>query len=269
MGMQDGKLRRPLIELAHLPEVNHLSGFGVACDHVTKDELVQRYQAEMQVAPRRAVVGRPYLASSRQGIPSTGEATNQVENHLALAIFNDHRESGKELQLPSGEQLLLLDYQIPLNARKRDVGVGKVDLLGRTTSGRTAIIELKAAGGKDTPLRALLEGLAYAAILQANLTTLRAEVQKRFGLALLEEVPVLIVMAPEEYWRRFRSNPATGNWLLPLRHLMHRIEESVGVRVSCLEIKNSNFTLGVNRTRPKLHSSLSLYDVFEKAASSR
>ena len=49
------------------------------------------------------------------------------------------------------------------------MGVGKVDLLGLLSTGECCVLELKAASGSDTPLKAMLEALGYAAIVEANL----------------------------------------------------------------------------------------------------
>jgi hypothetical protein len=190
---------RPLISLATDRGVNTPRLFIQTCEKLTLEELARHYRAEVAHAPNRAGVGKPYLVATHQGIPSTGAFTNRNEEHLALAIFDRYGLPSAGLQLPDGEELHILDYQLPLKARRTDSGVGKVDLFGITGAGQAAVIELKAAKGGDTPLRALLEGLAYTAIVQANVATLRQEVQQRYDLTIATDVPRLFVMAPEEY----------------------------------------------------------------------
>ena len=109
----------------------------------------------------------------------------------------------------------------------------------------------------DTPLKALLEGLAYAAIVQANLASIRQEVQERYDLEITSDIPEVSVMAPEEtYWSRLRDNPAAGDWERSLRDLAGRIQDSVGVPVSFVSLSNASFTYGLGGTRPRLDSTL-------------
>ena len=70
-----------------------------------------------------------------------------------------------------------LDYQVPLKAKRADYGIGKVDLLGVTDRGRLIVVELKypRSGRGDSPAQALMAGLRYAAIVEANLEPLRAK----------------------------------------------------------------------------------------------
>jgi hypothetical protein len=124
---------------------------------------VSNYRLEMTHAPHRRAVNRPYLVDLHGGVPSTGEHTSRHEEHLALALFNDYHIPNAGLRMPDSVEVQLVTYQMPLQASRRDVGVGKVDLFGITAAGQATVIELKGAGGNDTPLRALLEGLAYAA----------------------------------------------------------------------------------------------------------
>ena len=80
--------------------------------------------------------------------------------------------------MPEGGSIELLDYQVPLKARRSDAGVGKIDIFGLNDSAIPVVIELKVLGKgtPDTPLRALLEGLAYAAIVEANESAFRSEI---------------------------------------------------------------------------------------------
>ena len=247
---------RPLITLAADREVNAARWFADACERLTREELAQKYQIEMEQAPSRASVGKSYLIDTHHGVPSTGSSTTRHEEHLALAIFNQHRPPSAGLQIPDGEELHILEYQLPLKARRSDAGVGKVDLLGITASGQAAIVELKAAQGGDTPLRALVEGLAYTAIIEANLAGLREEVQQRYSRTMTTDTPRLIVMAPEEYWARFRARLAAASWENQLRAVADRIAEGTGVAVDFVALRNWLFVPGLGRTRPVLAGSV-------------
>ena len=242
---------RPLIEPAADREVKALSLFAKACKKLTQEELAQIYRTEMGNAPAR----KSYLTDSRQGTPSTGGTANHREEHFAMAIFNEHRPPNPGLRLPGGD-LHILDYQLPLKAKHDDARVGKLDLFGITSSGQATIIELKSEGGRDTPLRAPLEGLAYAAIVQANLATLRKEVRQLYSRTIATDIPGLIVMAPEEYWLRFRTNHAAGDWDNPLQAVADHILQGIGVPVDFIALRNSSFVHGSNSTRPALESAI-------------
>lgn len=246
---------RPLISLANCREVKILGLAGAACERLTQEELAQGYLAEMAHSPDRASVGKTYLSHTRDGVPGTGTFTNRNEEHLAIAIFNAYRPPAAGLQLPNGEELHIVDYQLPLKARRSDSGVGKVDLFGVTGSGQAAVVELKAATGGDTPLRAVLEGLAYTAILQANLATIRKEVLQRYSLMITSDVPRLIVMAPEEYWAGFRTRLPKG-WEEQVEALADRILQGTGVAVDFVALGNWDFVRGLAATRPVLHGPL-------------
>jgi hypothetical protein len=247
---------RPLIALATDRELTAGRRFGEACTRLTQEDLVQAYQTEMENAPQRASVGKSYFVETHEGIPSTGADTKRHEEHFALAIFNQHRPPNAGLQLPDGEELHILDYQLPLKAKRSDTGVGKVDLFGVTASGQATLIELKAAGGGDSPLRAALEGLAYAAIIQANLTTIRKEAQQRYSLTINMDVPRLIVMAPEEYWLGFRARLVPRGWQDQLLAVADRILQGTGVAVGFVALRNCPFVHGLAGTRPVLDGDL-------------
>ena len=166
---QDNTLR-PLVALSRSRKVNNFSQFAEAASLLTVEKLQRFYDDEKANAPRRMEAGKKYLVG-HNGIPSTGKYTNRDEEHLAIAIFNHYnpKYSESELYLCSEERLMVLDYQFPLKAYQADEGVGKVDLFCVDYSKRVCIVELKISrSSPDTPLRGVIEGLSYAAIVQAN-----------------------------------------------------------------------------------------------------
>jgi len=80
---------------------------------------------------------------------------------LAVALAKE-----KRLEIAGDRTIRILDYQVPLKAAQFDKGIGKIDLSGCGPDGRLEVIELKVGRSAgvvgETPLRALLEGLAYA-----------------------------------------------------------------------------------------------------------
>ena len=138
-------------------------------NRVGRDELRDEYLKLMEYAPHRADRGKRYFVNGHNGIPSGTSASNRTEEHLALALWNLRRLWPRA----DGYEFYLLDYQFPLQARQSDRGIGKVDLIGLTTDRRLMVIELKvkpdgADNRRETPVAALLQGLRYAAIVQAN-----------------------------------------------------------------------------------------------------
>ena len=53
-------------------------------------------------------------------------------------------------------------FQMPLQGTRADKSWGKIDLVGATDAGLPTVLELKRESAADTPLRMLVEGLAYA-----------------------------------------------------------------------------------------------------------
>lgn len=57
-------------------------------------------------------------------------------------------------------------YQLPLKGVRADKGWGRIDLVGVSLEGHPIVIELKQERGTDTPLRMLVEAVAYALALR-------------------------------------------------------------------------------------------------------
>ena len=174
--------------------------------------LAHSYEHLVRVAPRRHARGKRYV-HGRTGTTSSGASSNRREEHLAVALCNASRR-GVAFALPDRRPFAIIDYQMPLKARQGDLGVGKVDLFAVVDGRLPCVIELKVAGESargDTPLRALLEGLAYCAIVEANAADIASEVAEQHALSASR--PTLVVMAPDNYWAGHLDHPAAGRWL--------------------------------------------------------
>ncbi len=162
---------------------------------------LQAYQSLMDQAPTRAS-GRPYLGG-RTGYPTTEGETNRREEHFAIAMVN----AQQSWRLPDGTQFELIDYQIPLKSRREDRDIGKIDMFGLTEHGRAVLIELKvighSRGSSDPPPVALLEGLRYASIVEANLQRIAVELRDIFGRHMVMERPDILVLGEAEWWSRW------------------------------------------------------------------
>jgi len=52
------------------------------------DAICSEFDRLIQAAPRRASSGKRYFTVSHEGIPSSRDATNRREEHLAIALRN-------------------------------------------------------------------------------------------------------------------------------------------------------------------------------------
>ncbi|MBF0185958.1 MAG: hypothetical protein HQM06_16435 [Magnetococcales bacterium] len=190
----------PLLELSQKKEVNHKSGFVQVGRQLARLALRPLFEQAMQLAPRRHRRDKRYL-TGHKGVPGTQGVSNQGEAHLAIALFNRHGPRQDPMPLAGQDFLHLLDYQMPLKERSCDRGVGKVDLFGVTSDGSLCIVELKT--GQDTPLKALLHGLAYAAVVRANQQDIGSEIGIRSSLPPLGERLVSNCSNFRQYCARF------------------------------------------------------------------
>lgn len=229
-------------------------------NRVKLDELREEFRKLIECAPRRADRGKQYFVKGHNGIPSGTSASNRYEEHLAIALWKQERFWPRA----DGSQFYLLDYQFPLQARQSDKGIGKVDLVGLTTKRRLVVIELKVRPKSEndrgeTPAAALLQGLRYAAIVQANLDAIAREVEHLFKVTIDKRPPIVQLLAPEDWWQGWTqlagsTRNAAGNWEIALAKLVKNIEGQIGVAVECvaLNVKRQNLTFGGSGLPPLL-----------------
>jgi len=91
----------------------------------------------------------------------------------------------------------------------------------------------------DTPLRALLEGLAYTAIVQANRNEIISEIDAEHGRKLSDEPPIIIILGNTRYWELCRKREAQKGaaWINQMERLAQEIDENLGITVSYLGLK--------------------------------
>lgn len=177
--------------------------FSMAQDVAKMDisAYFQAYQSLSEQAPRRAF-GQPYLGG-RSGYPSTEGVTNRREEHFSIAMVN----SQQNWLLPDGTVFELIDYQVPLKAKRSDRDIGKIDMFGLTEHGRAVLVELKvighSGGSSDPPPVALLKGLRYASIFEANLQRIADELRETFGRHMILERPDIVVLGEADWWSRW------------------------------------------------------------------
>ena len=238
-------ISRALIDLATSPEVNRKRTFGDVAAAMDVADLAEMYEALMGSAPRRHTRDKRYFVG-HSGVPSTVGMSNRKEEHLAIALCN----SGDTIALGTTDTLTLLDYQVPLKARQTDSGIGKVDLVGATGTGGIAVIELKvttATSRGDTPLRALIESLAYCAIIEANADEITAEAAETYGLEVTSGRPCLVVMGPEMYWSTWPSDS-----LAALYELSDRVAATLDMHVWFVDLGDVDVIMGSAGSEPQI-----------------
>jgi hypothetical protein len=113
-------------------------------------------------------------------------------------------------------------------------------------AGRLAVIALahvepdavRARTG-ETPLRALLEGLASAAIAWANRDALREEIAAAFTREVGDQPPLLLLLGAARYWELCRRRAAQKGaaWIHQMDRLAREIEAGLAVRVQYLALQ--------------------------------
>jgi hypothetical protein len=145
--------------------------------------------------------------------------------------------------------------QVPLKTAAEDrsqgdadpnKGIGKIDLIGigpdeRLVVGKVKYLapSAKRGGTGDTPLRALVEGLAWTAIAAANREALQEEITERGGRSTADAPPILMLIGSPRYWELCRKREAQKGaaWIKELERLAKEIEAEFGVTVMFVACK--------------------------------
>lgn len=233
-----------LVDLYNYPPVNSVSKFAGVIQELDISDLAQKYKSLLEIAPRRHERGKKYFVD-HEPYRGGNKKSNRKEEHLASALFNECQK-GKTFLLPGNRELKIIDYQFPLKARQDDKGVGKIDLFGVIDGETPCVIELKvdqdSGNMSDTPLRALLEGLAYCALVEANKNEIWKEAQEKFGFEFKGPRPHLMILAPVGYWSCFFNISSAGDWFAPLLQLIGNLEKFQLPLTTLISLENADFT---------------------------
>lgn len=213
--------------------------------------LRREYLSLRENAPSRTLRGKRYFVG-HEGIPSTSGYTNRREEHSAIALVNLQRDWAH----PLGGSFRFLDYQVPLKARQSDGGIGKIDIVGVNDEGRLILVELKVeskrSGRGDSPSSALLQGLRYAAVVEANLKAIAHEA-KSFGVEVWEKPPIVQILATEAWWLQQGFNfAADGNSQKYFADFIDNIEREIGITFEFLAFDHLNVVPGLDGEKPRL-----------------
>ena len=237
------------------PPKRKKTGLAEYIAEVKPEALCAEYMKLIECAPRRSV-----YFGEHTGVPSGTKKSNRYEEHLEMALWN-LRGSWPP---PEYGPFSLLDYQFPLQASRADKDIGEIDLLGLTENGRLMIIEMKVDqltdSNNETPMAALMQGLRYAAIVQANQERIAKEAESHCNVSVAtEDPPVVQILAPEAWWRSWMQPAAStrralGNWELAFGGLASRIEKQVGVSIewAALKVERKHLCFGGDGQPPRL-----------------
>ena len=181
--------------------------------------LLEMLNVKLEITYARAPDGRQNKGQSyelqRREKPDPSIRERLLEK-LIWKGWNFHMVAVNSQPFLREECRFIQTYQMPLQGTRHDKRWGKIDLVGATLDALPVVVELKQEDAKDTPLRMLVEALAYACAVRKawNEGGLRAEwvaAMKKNGLAqelpkTLATVPV-ILLAPSDFWKRAIGSP--------------------------------------------------------------
>jgi hypothetical protein len=247
---------RPLTELHRHGLSTGRTSPSALMDRLGITDWRSLYEQERAAAPRRHDRGKRYLVNGHNGIPSSGADSNRGEEHLALALFNKYGPGQSPLSVTKGAALHFLDYQVPLKARQGDAGLGKVDLLAIQHPNRLAVVELKYAGSgtADNPVKAAVQGLAYAANIEANRTEICGEVSQRHRITVVEAPLLVIVMADAPYWKSWDLARSSGHATRTFAMFLGGIAQQTGVGFRVVDLGYPRFEFGLDGQAPRLRA---------------
>ena len=243
-------------------------GLASAIDRIDRNKLVREFDDARKTAPRRHDQGRMYFVPGHEGRLTGETESGRFEEHLAMAIW---RFQGMRWPRQGGGWFRFLDYQVPLQETRANRGVGKIDLLGITDCGRLIVSELKVArsdGRGESPMAALMQGLRYAAVVDANNEAISREALDSRGVpAVSRRRPIVLILAPRTWWWGwFQLEDSTrqkaGPWERKFGALTADIENRLGVAVECLAMDDVRKAQLYDRTgEPTLPTMPTMYPV--------
>ena len=118
-------------------------------------------------------------------------------------------------------------------------------------------------------MAALMQGLRYAAIVDANRAEIAEEVECLFGEDISEEPPIVQVLAPKLWWHGWLeiSGPtrrAAGHWEREFVRLALDIEERLGIVMEFValdDVQCDDIDYGSDGRQPQVNRALAVYPV--------
>ena len=241
---------------------------ALAIAQIDRSTLVREYEKAVSTAPRRHDRALPYFVPEHNGRLAENDTRKRFEEHLAMAIW---RLGNRRLARLDGGWFQFLDYQFPLKDAQANPGVGKIDLLGIANCGRLVVTELKVArstGRGDSPMKALMQRLRYAAIVEANSDEIAREAAGDRGVLVdSSRRPIVQILAPKKWWRGWlnlgdSTRKKAGWWEHRFAVLTDDIENRLGIEIECLAMDDIQMDALYQRpSEPTLPKPPTLYPV--------
>jgi hypothetical protein len=252
---EPGLSRHPLVARSRDPRVRQARGFREAAAELTGDILAEEFAAEREGAPRRSEAKKKHLVQPNQRLAAARHPGRDGE-HVCIALVTRREKGGEALRLPedegffdalhAGVVLKSAPADVKLGADDPNFGIDRMDLVGIGPNDRLALVTTRfvapsstRVGTGETPLRALLEGLAHTAVAMANQEALAAEIESRTGRKVADLPPYLFLLGSQRYWELCRKREAQRGaaWIQQMERLAKEIEEKLGVAVRYLSLK--------------------------------
>jgi hypothetical protein len=252
---EPGLSRHPLVARSRDPRVRQARGFREAAAELTGEQLAVEFAAERENAPRRSEARKKHLVQPNQRL-AVERHEGRDDEHAAIALAARRESGGEPLRLPEDEGFFEpLHAGVVLKSAPADpklgsddpnFGIDRVDLVGAGPGDRLALVLMRyvapsatRVGTGETPLRALLEGLAHAAVAMADQAALGAEVEERTGRKTSDAPPYLFLLGTPRYWELCRKREAQRGaaWIQQMERLAREIEEKIGISVRYLSLK--------------------------------
>jgi hypothetical protein len=247
--------RHPLVARSRDPRVRQARGVRDAAAELTGEILAAEFAAERASAPRRSEAKKKHLVQPNQRLAAERHPDRDGE-HAAIALVVRRAKGGEPLRLPddegffealhAGVVLKSAPADPKLGADDPNYGIDRVDLVGVGPGDRLALVLMRyvtpsstRVGTGETPLRALLEGLAHTAVAMENQAALAGEIEERCGRKVADAPPYLLLLGSPRYWELCRKREAQRGaaWIQQMERLAREIEEKIGVAVRYLSLK--------------------------------
>jgi hypothetical protein len=247
--------RHPLVERSRDARVRQARGFREAAAELTGEQLAAEFEVEREGAPRRSEARKKHLVQPNQRLMAERKAGRDAE-HAALALLARREKGGGPLRLPDEEGFFEpLHAGVVLKSAPADpkagaddpnFGIDRVDLVGVGPDDRMAIVMMRfvapsgtRVGTGETPLRALLDGLAHTAVAVANQEALTAEIEAKTERKLSDAKPYLFLLGSQRYWELCRKREAQKGaaWIQQMERLAREFEEQTGIGIRYLALK--------------------------------
>jgi hypothetical protein len=247
--------RHPLVERARDPRVRQARGFREAAAELSGATLAAEFEREREGAPRRSEARKKHLVQPNQRLAAERHPDRDAE-HAALALVARREKGGGPLRLPDEEGFfeplhagVVLKSAPPdpkAGAEDPNWGIDRLELVGIGPNDRLALVVMRfvaptgtRVGTGETPLRALLEGLAHTAVAVANQGVLAAELEARTERKVSDAKPYLYLLGSPRYWELCRKREAQRGaaWIQQMERLAREFEEQAGIGVRYLSLK--------------------------------